>query len=156
MQRTGDWSQLAKALGQLASYNTQDVAQEIGEALLASTQRRFQTGRAPDGTAWPKSVRVKEKGGQTLVQRRRLLRSITYQVKPGRVDVGTNDKRADVHQQGKTIKARRAKSLRFKIGRKWVTVKQVTMPKRPFIGLSEQDEKTVETIIQDSLKERLK
>lgn len=163
MRVTGDWLKTAKAIGALANFSTQAIGAEVGEALLTSTKRRFKEGKGPDGTAWPKSARVKAEGGQTLVQRRRLERSITYKVSPGQVDIGTNDRRAEVHQLGKTIKPRRKKALTFKVrakaGRKkwqFVTVKQVKMPARPFIGLSREDEQTVSTIIADHLKEAIR
>ncbi|MFZ5826506.1 MAG: phage virion morphogenesis protein [Bacillota bacterium] len=163
MTLTGDWTRLAKALGRLARTNTEEIAQQIGESLLNSTRRRFTEGKGPDGEAWPKSARVQAKGGQTLVHRRRLERSITYKVSPGRVDVGTNDKRAAVHQEGKTIKPRRAKALRFRVPAKsarkkwaWATVKSVTMPARPFIGISTEDQEAVDQIIAEYVKERVR
>jgi phage gpG-like protein len=39
---------------------------------------------------------------------------------------------ASVHQGGMTIRAKTAKGMRFKIGGKWVSVKEVTIPARPF------------------------
>lgn len=143
-------------MGRLANLNTEELGRQIGEGLLASTKRRFKEGRGPDGKRWPPSTRVKEKGGQTLVRTRRLERSITYKVSPGKVEIGTNDKRADVHQSGRTIRARRAKALKFRVGRRWVQVKSVKMPARPFIGISKADSEMIDETIMAEIGEQLK
>jgi len=156
MTLTGDWRRLADTLGRLAKLSTEDLGRQIGEALLRSTKERFRMGRGPDGERWEPSARVRQKGGQTLVNTRRLERSLGYQVRTGAVEVGTNDKRADVHQQGKTIRARRKRALKFKVGKQWVMVKQVKMPARPFIGISDEDDETIQQIIDEEIGGRLR
>lgn len=43
--------------------------------------------------------------------------------------IGTNLEYARIHEFGGTIKPKNAKALRFNVKGKWVTVKQVTIPK---------------------------
>ncbi|HYW76729.1 MAG TPA: phage virion morphogenesis protein [Gammaproteobacteria bacterium] len=47
--------------------------------------------------------------------------------------VGTNLIYAPVHEFGATIRAKRAKYLRFKVGGQWVMKEQVTIPARPYM-----------------------
>lgn len=68
--------------------------------------------------------------------------------------VGTNAKHAATHQfgePGRTIRARRAKALRFQIGGRWVSKKQVRIkiPARPFLGLSEEDMQDLKATVED-------
>ena len=127
---------------------------EIGETLCPA-QARFKA-RAPDGTKWEKSIRARVEGGQTLSDTRVLRNSVTYRATPKRVDVGTNDKRAATHQFGAKIRPKKVKALRFKVGDRWATKKLVRIPARPFIGLSEDDEKEINEIIRERIGEVLK
>lgn len=115
--------------------DTQQLAVNIGEALVSGTQDRFERGEAPDGSKWKASQR----GGQTLVDTARLKNSIGYEASPDMVAVGTSVEYAAAHQFGATIEAK-GKNLKFKVGGKWVSKKSVTIPPRPFIGISAEDE----------------
>jgi|LFRM01.1.fsa_nt_gb phage gpG-like protein len=97
---TGDWSKFEKALHRLARLNWLGLHQEIGEALVSSTHQRWRRGTDPEGQKWPRAAR----GGQTLRHKSILYKSIGYQAHATHVEVGTNDKRARVHQEGLTIK----------------------------------------------------
>lgn len=68
--------------------------------------------------------------------------------------MGTNVKHAATHQfgePGRTIKARRKKALRFRVNGQWVTKKQVriSIPARPFLGLSEDDMREMKATVED-------
>ena len=68
--------------------------------------------------------------------------------------VGTNVKYAATHQfgePGRTIRARRKKALRFQINGRWVSKKQVrvSIPARPFLGLSEDDMREMKATVED-------
>lgn len=83
--------------------------------------------------------------GQVLNRRTgRLSRSIHSE--PARLEgsailgkVGTNLVYAPVHEFGATIRAKRAKYLRFKIDGHWVMKTQVTIPARPYMRPSLQE-----------------
>ena len=61
-----------------------------------------------------------------------LRRSITHEVKPLEAKVGTNLVYAPIHEFGGTIRAKKAKYLRFKVNGQWVSKKQVTI--KPYNG----------------------
>ncbi len=54
---------------------------------------------------------------------------------------------AAVHQDGMTIKAK-GKALRFQIGGRSVSVSEVTIPARPFVGMSETNEREMIRIVE--------
>lgn len=124
---------------------------EIGSLLTTSTIDRFERERAPDGQPWLPSIRAREEGGQTLTESARLRTSITHRVGNRSVEIGTNVVYAAVHQLGATIRAKHAKALRFKVGGRFATVKQVTIPARPFLGVSAGDERAIGEAVADYL-----
>ena len=67
----------------------------------------------------------------------RLRSSITYLMtpNPGKItaEIGTNVIYGAVHEYGGIILPKKGNYLKFKTGGGWVSVKKVTMPKRPFI-----------------------
>lgn len=152
----GDWSKLKSSLKSLSRVNFTALHKEIGEHIVSTTQERFKTGTGPDGRKWEESIRALEEGGATLRDTSRLRNSITSRARLDRVVVGTNDKRARIHQYGGVIKAKKAKALKFKMGKSFVVKKQVTIPARPFLGLDEEDEKAIRGIIADHLRGCLK
>jgi phage virion morphogenesis protein len=123
----------------------------IGEALLQTTQARFDTGTGPDGAPWKPSRRATNEGGQTLVDSTRLLKSINYQAGAQAVSIGTNVLYAAIHQFGGTIRPKTAKALTFVASGRRITVGAVNMPARPFLGLSEADGKEIEHLTVDYL-----
>lgn len=132
---------------------------EIGEVLGESTKQRFSTSTAPDGTPWApnaqatieaylnrdaknfrKDGRLNQRGAaraankKPLVDTGQLADSIIYQIIDGGLglEIGTNrfadewDAGAAVHQFGN---------------------KKGTIPARPFLGVSDQDEVDVLDIL---------
>ena len=114
---------------------------ELGEYGLRSTRARFKTQTAPDGTAWTdlKTWYQKEKrrNKNHILTLDGYLRSrITWQFAGDRtVEIGSNLPYAAVHQFGATIKPRAAKVLMFR----GHVAKSVTIPARPYLGLSDED-----------------
>lgn len=112
----------------------------MGRVLLSGLQLRFRRGIAPDGSAWKKSRRVLESGGQTLRDRGILRNSFSYVATNHSVALGTNAIHAAIHHFGGVIKAKTPSGLRFPVGGGgWVNVQSVTMPKREILGASESD-----------------
>ncbi|MDR1397172.1 MAG: phage virion morphogenesis protein [Desulfarculales bacterium] len=124
------------------------LAKDIGQALVSSTVERFSTGTDPEGTAWKPAAR----GGQTLANTGRLRNSIQAEVTPDYVIVGTNVKYARIHQEGGDIHAKKARFLRFMAGGKPVFRKKVTIPARPFMGISQDDLEEVGDLIDRHIK----
>lgn len=62
-----------------------------------------------------------------------LARSITHKIIGNRVVIGSNLVYARIHELGGTIRAKTAPYLHFKVGDRWVSTKEVTIPERPFL-----------------------
>lgn len=149
-----NWGGLDAALGQAAQKlgSTQALMESIGEALVSGTLKRFDAGEDPEGNQWEPSGRASEDGGQTLTNTGRLRRSIDYAATAGKVMVGSNLAYARIHQEGGTITPRNAKKLVFTgRGGKNVAVDKVTIPARPYLGVSEADMDDVRAAMTDFL-----
>lgn len=129
-----------------------DLFTEIGDALVVSTQHRFETSRRPEGAFWPMSIRALFEGGKTLRDSGRLANSITREASERGVRVGTNVIYAAVHQFGATIRPKKGDRLFFKVQGKKVAAKQVRIPARPFLGISKADEAEIATISNDYMR----
>ncbi len=147
----------------------------LGEYLQGSTQKRFKTQTAPDGTPWAplqkRYARRKRYNKDKVLTLRGYLRSyIHYQVTGGdSVEVGSNQKYAAIHQFGGEIDmperqaTARYRSVAGKVlfaGKKHkrateravtVPVHFVKIPARPFLGLSAEDDREISRIIRDWL-----
>ena len=91
---------------QLARVRFRPLLAAIGNELVTSVSRRFETGTAPDGSRWPESLRARLTGGQTLIKSGRLRDSIAEtgpQLTARSVEVGTNVVYAAIHQFGGII-----------------------------------------------------
>lgn len=144
-----DLSGLRGMVGQAIAHvqARQGLMEQIGEQLVASTQQRFEDGEGPEGEKWQPSYRAQAEGGQTLVDTARLKNSIGYEASPNLVTVGTSVSYAATHQFGAEIRAKNAPKLTFQVGGRWAQKDSVTIPARPFIGISEQDiEDTRQTV----------
>lgn len=150
-----------------------DIMNRLGEYLQASTQDRFTTQTAPDGTPWQplkaRYARRKKYNPDKILTLRGYLRSgIRHQVTGDTsVEVGANLAYAAIHQLGGTIdmparqatvryrsvagrtlfasrKHKRATERQVSIGKH-----QVVMPARPYLGISQADDQEIREIILD-------
>ncbi|WP_035296199.1 phage virion morphogenesis protein [Brevibacillus thermoruber] len=153
----GDWKKAMGLISRLSDLDRLRLHKKIGSVMVDSTKERFKTGIAPDGSPWPKSKRAEREGGKTLVRKARLRNSITFRASARQVEWGTNVPYAKTHNNGEEIKehvvqAKNRRSLRFFVNgqaifRRKVTIPKFKMPKRQFIGLSEDDEREIREII---------
>ncbi len=133
------------ALGSDLSGIMQDIA-TLGEA---STRERFNTEIGPDGKRWKRSIRAQINGGKTLTQDGHLGDSIGKSSGHDFAKWGVNRVYAAIHQFGGTIKPKRAKTLRFKLANgEFISTKSVTMPARPYLGISAGDEADIMDLVQ--------
>lgn len=132
-----DWNGMDRMVGSAVggAARTQGVMAEIGEMLTSSTVERFDAGQGPDGESWEPSRRAEQEGGKTLVDTGRLRGSIGYEASPAQVAVGSNVASARIHQLGGQTGRGHA----------------VTLPARPYIGISEDDIKEARAILRDHL-----
>lgn len=146
------WNGLDKAVIKACQKmaDKQELTNSIGEALVSGAVLRFSMEEDPDGNKWQPSRRAQSTGGQTLNDIGRLLDSIDYATTLDMVMVGTNAKYARIHQLGGKIRPKSKKRLKFKgSDGQDVFAKEVTIPARPFIGISADDlEEVKETIAE--------
>jgi phage virion morphogenesis protein len=136
----------ARALGAVAATDLEDLAFNVGALLESSTQERIATGKAaPDGTPWdPWSTRyAKTRKGQhsLLVSSNSLLTATQNYTTGTTVRVGNNLVYGAIHQLGGEVENG------FGLGIK------VTMPARPYLGLSAHDVTAITDLIADTVTE---
>lgn len=148
------------------------LMQAIGQSLVSSTIRRFATQSGPDGQPWPKLSRatLKKRGpsAKALLASGRLRQSITSIATTNSVEVGTNLVYARIQQLGGTTEMaertttiyRNSKDLRaggparfvkrsksdFATDHK-VGAHSVTIPPRPYLGVSEADKRSIAALV---------
>ena len=153
----GDVQRLMKRLGRIAGVDKAGINNTIAEGLRTSTIERFQAEKSPEEKKWKQSIRAREEGGKTLTKSTALRSSIRSEASADGLAIGTNDIRAATHQFGDTriIIAIRKKALRFRINGRWVSKKEVkvTIPARPFLGVSEEDEEEIKKLLGKALEE---
>lgn len=111
-----------------AGENLYPFLDEIGGQLVTETQDRFEDGVGPDGGAWEVSAAARQRGGKTLKESNQLVTGLTHQANGNELVWGSNEVYAAIHQFG------------GETGRN----KSVTLPARPFLGLSDADERMIE------------
>ncbi len=148
----------------------------VGEALLASTSTRFETETGPDGKPWtplkPATIRARTKAGQlplTILRSNTkgksgssLAGSINYIASDDELRIGSPVAYAAIHQLGGTIEKQagsrymvgRRFAKRDKEGGKDVAIKAhtITIPARPYIGISAADQEGILEQAQDWLE----
>lgn len=149
-----------RAFRQLAGMmrDTTPVMRAIGTGLVEGTHTRFGQGVDPDGNAWAplNPVYAAGKRGNGILRESGmsggLMGSITFAAGRDQVRVGTNKIYAAIHQFGGTIRPVSASHLVFPMGGGYATVESVTIPARPFLGVSQQDVRMMEELITDRLE----
>ncbi len=116
----------------------------LGES---QTRRRITDEKtAPSGEAWPPNAA----GTSTLFDTgRNLLNSVGSTADATSAEWGATWEHANVHQDGMVIEPKAAASLAFSIGGQMVFAKKVTVPARPFVGLSPDNETEMVEVITD-------
>lgn len=123
--------------------NPAPALRSIGRAWLTNVQFGFRSGTDPYGREWKEVLR----GGQPLRNTGLLSRSFTASVKDDGLVIGTRLKYAPLHQFGGTIKAKDHPFLRFKVGDRWASKREVIIPARKMLP----DEGLPENWIDDAL-----
>lgn len=151
---------------------------DMGEYLVGSTQERFRTSTAPDGSRWApnsqatylnllgdkhetKGGKLNSKGINRVMSKKPLIGeggfggglagSIHYQVSGNLLLVGTPMIYAAAQHYGATITPKNKTTLRFMVGGAEVFVKSVTLPSRQFLGISGADSDELANIAQDHM-----
>lgn len=126
--------------------NIKTLCRQLGGILLDAVEENFEKEGRP---GWEKSKRAIRDNGKTLQDTGRLAKSITMKYDDKKVTVGTNVEYGEYNQFGAkipsvVIKPRNAKSLAIPLGkgvifRKKATIPERTLPKRPFLSVTDED-----------------
>jgi phage virion morphogenesis protein len=141
-----DDAELRKAIDRVIDHmaDLTPAMQEIGDYMITATRDRFDTETAPDGSKWaalsPRYAARKARmrsvvdGGKRILAKRGTLRdTIRYKASRSDVVIGSNEVYAAIHQLGGQAGR----------GRK------ATIPARPFLGISPQDQEEILRILGD-------
>lgn len=133
-----------KLVESISEFDRQALLESLGALIDSQTRRRIQYEQtAPDGTPWPAwspLYAATRHGNQSLLSSSgHLVDSLQHLVDGDSVLVGSPLVYARIHNRGGIIKPKKGKSLKFRIGGQFVTVKQVTIPRREYLGISDEN-----------------
>lgn len=154
-----DMSQVQSTFQRLAMAvsDTAPIMRAIGAGLVTSTQDRMDDGVGPDGASWAplNPVYAAGKKGPGILRERAmrggLQGSITYSAGRDQVAVGSNKIYAGVHQTGAVITPKGGGRLVFRLGNRVVHARSVTIPARPYLGVSNEDREMIMDVVTGAL-----
>ena len=128
---------IEQALARLNPFQADLLLESLARLIQQSARERLIAGGpAPDGSAWAPNL----EGRRPVLHRSgALARSIDYAVSGMQAVVGSGLIYAAIHQFGGTIVPKKGDRLAFQIGGRQIFARKVTMPARPYIGLSGED-----------------
>lgn len=140
-------SGLDQALAKIAAtgrVDFQTLLDSLSRMGRQQTRDRIEVEKtSADGVAWPKTT----DGRRALfVTGHHLWRSIDHAVVGNAAVWGSGWVGARIHQFGGVIKPVNAKILAFNIGAKKVFAKKVTIPARPYLGVSAENARDLEEL----------
>jgi phage virion morphogenesis protein len=141
LQYKFDDTKAKELLNRLSRFQSRAMFEDIGSYLDSEATNRFKEGKDPWGNGWIPSLRALEEGRSTLVDHRHLRDSITHQtfIDGSGVEHGSDMIYAAIHQFGGKAGRNRA----------------VTLPARPFIGVSPDDESQINATVEDHIQRAL-
>ena len=120
---------------------------KAGIIAVRDIQLHFRNSQSPDGKWAP----LKYRSGKPLQKTGILQQSISESIHgDDTIEVGTNLIYARIHNFGGIIKPVHKKYLSFQIGNNWIKTKQVKIPKREFMWLSEDADDKISKVLTDS------
>ena len=142
-----DFDGLFKKLRPIFDFNADELMTAIGSLGDSQTRRRIEEEKtAPDGTPW----KPNHEGTSILMESgQHLLASLAWTASSDQAEWGATWEYAHVHQDGAVIVPKDAKALFFSVGGKPVTAKKVTIPARPFVGISSENEREIIELVTD-------
>ena len=152
---SGDFPELQKKLAGLSDINRSALMKDVAEGCGPPPWTGFGAEKARR-EALACLLREQEGQGITLTQTTRLKQSIRAIADSTGAAVGTNTIYAATHQYGdeRTIRAKKAKYLRFRYKGVWVAAKRVTIhiPARPFLGISDEDLQDIRSEVEYAVR----
>ncbi len=142
-----DLERITKRLEPLFDFDGTELMTAIAALGDSQTRRRIvEEKTAPDGTPW----KPNNAGKPILVATgQHLLSSLIWTASATDAEWGATWEYAHVHQDGMTIVPKNAEKLVFQMGGRTVFAKEVTIPARPFVGLSDDNEQEIVELVTD-------
>lgn len=131
----------------LSDFDAAPLVEEIVQLGENQTRKRIESGGpGPDATKWSPN-----KEGTPVLYRtgRHLHDSIASSSSGESGEWGAGWEFAHVHQEGAVITPKSAGRLVFMLGAKRVFAKKVTIPARPFVGVSAEDAEEIKELVTD-------
>ena len=123
------------------------LPRNLGAELLTQAQLGFRNSVAPDGTPW---APLKFRSGKPLLDTGAHLYGSLHiaRADPTAITLALGFAYAAVHQYGATIRAKKAKTLAFRIGGgKRAFAKQVVIPARPMLPVGTLPERWAQALV---------
>lgn len=142
------------ALLSLSAFEKHELLDSLARLVQEQTRQRIEVDKtAPDGTPW----KPNRAGSSILFDTGRLADSIDYVVENDeRAIIGSGLVYAQIHQTGGTIKPKNGKALKFWFVAggfvEFAIVSQVTIPARPYLGLSADNSIELQAVTGDFLQ----
>lgn len=148
-----DLARVDALVTRLAEFDAGELVAEIVQLGEAQTRKRIESGGpAPDGTPWKPNYA----GTPILMQTGRHLHDSIASFAQGETgEWGAAWEFAHVHQEGMVITPKNGAALKFWFQKggfvEFVMAKQVTIPARPFVGVSDEDATEIRELVTDYL-----
>jgi phage virion morphogenesis protein len=131
-------------LAGLSDLNRAVLLDQLGGLVETQTKKRIaDEKRSPDGKPWKPNIA----GSSILFREGYLLGSVHHISDANEVRIGSGLIYAAIHQFGGTILPKKAKRLVFTLKGKTVFATRVTMPARPYLGVSAENAREIERSI---------
>lgn len=134
----------------LADFDASELVEQIVITGEVQTRKRIESGGpGPDGEAWPPN----QTGTPVLMRTGGHLKGQIASVASGNSgEWGCAWPLSHVHQYGAVITPKNSAFLSFMLGSKRVFAKSVTIPPRPFVGVSGADAVEIKGLVTDFLR----
>lgn len=142
-----DFAKVEALVTRLSAFDATELMSAVGAMGESQTRRRITDEKtAPDGTAW-----APNREGTSILSKtgEHLLGSIAWVSSAAEAEWGAAWEYAHVHQFGATITPKSAAQLSFMLGGSLVHAKKVTIPSRPFVGLSAENGEEILQLVTD-------
>lgn len=127
------FEEAAQVIARIADPDVPQYLDELGGIVTSQTQKRIRSEKtSPGGEAW----KPNREGTSILFQSGALDDSIHHEVSGRSVEVGSNLVYAGIHHHGGKIVPKNKNALAFSSGGEFFMAKSVTMPARPYVGIS--------------------
>lgn len=143
---TGLESAAARILS-LGSIKKQEVLLSLAQLGAGQTQARIESEkRSPEDDPWEPSGAQRKPGQSLLFMEGNLAQSLMGDVSGDEATWGSNLVYAAIHQFGGVIEPKNAKKLVFEMGGQTVFADSVSIPARPYLGISDDNASELEEL----------